>query len=264
MAGPVGARTDWNPVELSGRKQFAIGRKTAVVITLSRQAQSGGDEIAELVAGCTGMRLADRAILEQMAQRAGLPLAHVEIFDELVLGPVEALLAEWQTSVSQAVYLRRLVHTLLMLEREDNVIIIGRGAAFVLTDPGTLHVRIVAPIPCRVARLIEQQGVNRATAERMLRRNDAERARFIHQAFGADIDHPAHYDLVLNTAEISLQAATEIVGRAARSKSAQRQAAPLSPGDIIARVQRLQTRPHEPRVSEVIWQYCRRPQRSRG
>jgi cytidylate kinase len=229
-----------------------------VVITLSRQAQSGGDKIAELVAGEAGMRLADRGLLEQMAQRAGLPLAHMEMFDEMAPGPIEALLAEWQTSVSQVVYLRRLVHTLLVLEREDNVIIIGRGAAFVLTNPGTLHVRVVAPMPCRIARLMEGQDVTRVTAERTLRKNDEERARFIRQAFGAEIDNPVHYDLVVNTAELPLEQAAEVILCAAQRKRAQRQTVPVSPEDLMARVPRLRRRPHEPRVSEGVWEYCQR------
>jgi cytidylate kinase len=174
-----------------------------VVITLSRQAESGGDEVAEIVAREGGLRLADRIILEQMAQYSGIPVAHVRFFDESVHGTIESLLVEWQTSVSHATYLRRLAHTLLALEREGNVVLIGRGAAFVLTNPGTLHVRIIAPLPCRVARVMEQQGLSRVQAERVLHRSDEERARFVQQSFGAQIDNPAHYDLVLNTAEIS-------------------------------------------------------------
>jgi CMP/dCMP kinase len=229
-----------------------------MVITLSRQAESGGDEIAEHVSRLTGLQIADRAILEQMAQRAGLPLAHVRVFDESIPGPIEALLAEWQTSVSHVVYMRRLVHTLLMLEREENVIIIGRGAAFVLTNPGTFHVRIVAPMPCRVARLLARSEVGRGQAERLLRHSDEERARFVHQAFGADIDGPAHYDLVMNTAELPLEAAAEAITLAAQRKAAQRQTLSITSEDIVAHVQRLQRRPNQPRVSEVVWEFCRR------
>lgn len=233
-----------------------------MVITLSRQAESGGDEIAESIAASTGLRIADRVVLEQMAQRAGLPVSYLEVFDESVPGPVEALLAEWQTSVSQAVYMRRLVHTLLMLEREDNVIIVGRGGAFVLTNPGTLHARVIAPMPCRVARLMERQSVSQAQAERILRRIDEERQRFIHAIFGADINAPPHYDLVLNTAELSYAAAADILVRAAEHKARQRQLAPTASEDIVARVLHLQRRPHQPRVSEVVWRYCQRRPRT--
>ncbi len=233
-----------------------------MVITLSRQAESGGDEIAEIVAREGGLRVADRIILEQMAQYSGIPVAHVRFFDESVHGTIESLLVEWQTSVSHATYLRRLAHTLLALEREGNVVLIGRGAAFVLTNPGTLHVRIIAPLPCRVARVMEQQGLTRLQAERVLHRSDEERARFVQQSFGAQIDNPAHYDLVLNTAEISFSTAAELIIRAAQRKSAQRREEPLeSAEDIVARVRDLQRRPQQPRVSRVVWQFCqRRPQ----
>ncbi len=72
-----------------------------MVITLSRQAESGGDEIAEAIAAATGLRIADRVILEQMAHRASLPVSHLELYDETVPGAIEALVAEWQTSVNQ-------------------------------------------------------------------------------------------------------------------------------------------------------------------
>jgi cytidylate kinase len=230
-----------------------------VVITLSRQAESGGDEIAEIAAREANLRVADRLILEQMAQRWGVPVAHVRFFDESAHGVVESLLVEWQTSVSHAVYLRRLVHTLLALEREGDVILIGRGAAFVLMNPGTLHVRVVAPLPCRVARLMERQGLSRVQAERTLRRNDEERARFIQQSFGAQIDSPAHYDLVLNTAELSYTTAAELIVNAAQHKSVQRREETLeSAEDIVARMRDLQRRPQQPRVSRVVWQFCQR------
>ena len=233
-----------------------------MVITLSRQAESGGDEIAESIAAATGLRVADRVILEQIAQRAGLPISRLQLFDEAIPGPLEALLAEWQTSVSQASYMRRLVHTLLMLEREDNVVIVGRGGAFVLTNPGTLHVRITAPLPCRVARLMERQSVSQQQAERILRRIDEERQRFVHSIFGTDVNDPTYYDLVLNTAELTYPAAADVIARAAAHKAQQRQALPSAPDEIIARVQRLQSGPHQPRVSEVVWQFCQRRPRS--
>ena len=182
-----------------------------MVITLSRQAESGGDEIAESIAAATGLRVADRVILEQMAHRAGLPVSYLELYDETVPGPIEALVAEWQTSVNQVAYMRRLVHALLLLEREDNVIIVGRGGAFVLTNPGTLHVRVVAPMPCRVARLMQRQAVSQSQAERILLRLDEERHRFLRSVFGAEADDPTAYDLMVNTAELSYRAAAEII-----------------------------------------------------
>ena len=52
-----------------------------MVITLSREAESGGDEIARLVAERLGLQVADRAILERMSQQTGLPVEHLAVFD---------------------------------------------------------------------------------------------------------------------------------------------------------------------------------------
>lgn len=228
-----------------------------MTITISREAESGGDEIAQLVSECLGLQVADRAILERIAQHEGMPVTHLSLFDDAVPGPIEALIAEWRTSVSQVIYLRRLVRVLLVLEREDSAVIVGRGAAFVLTDPGTLHVRIVAPMPCRIARLVERQGVAQAEAERMIRRRDAVRARFVRQAFGVDIGSPTHYDLTVNTAELPPEGAVEAVAAAARRKATRRMATE-TPEDFLSHLSRFRRRPRFPRVSEVTWERCRR------
>ena len=229
-----------------------------MVITLSRQAESGGEEIAQAVVDAVGLELADRVILERIAQREGISVAQLAVFDEAMPGPIEAVIAEWRTSVSHGIYLRRLVQALLALERDDNVLIIGRGAAFVLTDPGTLHVRVVAPMPCRVARLVQRKGFFRAEAQRLLRVSEEGRARFVRQSFDADIDAPCHYDITLNTAEIWLEDAVEIILLAARRKSRRRSVALESPQDFLSHIMRFQRKPRFPRVSEVTWRHCER------
>jgi cytidylate kinase len=229
-----------------------------MVITVSREAECGGEEIARVVAEREGLQIADRAILERIAQQEGAPLSHLLRFDETVPGPIEALIAEWQTSMSQATYLRRLVHVLLLLQHEDNVLVMGRGGAFVLTDPGTVHLRVIAPMPCRIARLVQRGDVSAPEAERALRRSDDERARFVQQAFGADLQDPAHYDLVINTAELTVEAAAEAAITAARQKSKLRRMAAESSEDFVSHLSHFGRRPRQPRVSEITWEYCRR------
>jgi cytidylate kinase len=227
-----------------------------MVITLSRQTECGGEEIAQRVVEELGLEIADRVIVEHIAKREGLPTAHLAVYDDAAPGAIEAVIAEWQTSVSHVSYVRRLVHTLLTLEREGGFLIMGRGAAFVLTDPGTLHVRAVAPMPCRVARLIQRGGLARSAAERMLRRSDEARARFVRQAFDADIEAACHYDLVINTAELSAEEAGEIVALGAQRKAARRALAAERPEDLVSQVLGLRRRPRFPRVSEIVWRHC--------
>jgi cytidylate kinase len=229
-----------------------------VVITLSRQAEAGGEEIAELLCQRAGLVLADRAVLERIAQREGLPVAQLAIFDETAPGPIRAVFGEWRAPINQDTYLRQLVQVLLLLEREDNTVIMGRGAAFALSDPGTLHVRVIAPMPCRIARLVQREGLHRAQALRLLEANDEARARFIRRSFNADIADPSHYDLTSSTAELSTEDAAEAVLGAAGAKSRRRWASPEAPRDLVAHVMRFRREPGLPRVSETVWRRCER------
>jgi cytidylate kinase len=229
-----------------------------MVVTISRETEAGGEDIARLVAETAGLRTADKGILERIASQEGAPISHLLRFDEAMPGTIEALIAEWQTSISHATYLRRLVNVLLLLERDDNVLIVGRGGAFVLTDPGTFHVRIIAPMPCRVAKVVQRDGVLASEAERALRRLDDESARFIWQSFGVDIALPTHYDLTINTAELEVETAGELIVAAARRKAVRRRTPVNSAEDFVSHLSRFRRRPRLPRVSEVTWQYCRR------
>ena len=228
-----------------------------MVITLSRQAEAGGEEIAELLCERAGLVLADRTVLERIAQREGLPVAQLAIFDETAPGPIRAVFAEWRAPVNQDTYLRQLVQVLL-LEREDDTVIMGRGAAFALTDPGTLHVRVIAPMPCRIARLVQREGLHRAQAQRLLEANDEARARFIRRSFNADIADPSHYDVTLSTAELSYEDAVEAVLASARGKSRRRWTSREAPRDLVAHVIRFRRQPGLPRVSETVWRRCER------
>ena len=229
-----------------------------MVITISREAECGGEEIAELLCQQASLKLADRGILERIAEREGLPITQFAPFDESLPGPIEAVIAEWRTSVSHGIYLRNLVQALLALEREDDVVIVGRGAAFVLTDPGTLHVRIVAPMPCRVAQVVQKRGLPRLEAERLLQAQDQLRARYVRQSFNADVEDPNHYDVTINTAELSPEEACEVILLAARHKYRRRAGALEAPHDFATHMMRFRRKPPFPRVSEVTWRLCQR------
>jgi len=229
-----------------------------VVITLSRQIESGGEEIGRMVAERAELRVLDRAILEHIAEREGMPASHLEIFDETVPGLIQRLIVEWSSSVSHVSYVRRLIHVLVQLERQGQCLIVGRGGAFALADPGTLHVRVIAPMPNRVESAARRHAIPLADAERLIRRSDEEQARFIRAAFGADIGDPAHYDLTLNTSELTLEECAEIILGAARAKARRRQVAAEAPEDLPSQLSRSQHQTQFPRVRAVVWRRYQR------
>lgn len=94
-----------------------------------------------------------------------------------------------------------------------NVVIVGRGASIVLRDdPKVLRVGAVADYEVRVARIMEREHVGREKAEDTISARDEARRLNFRRFFGIDDpDDPKLYHLVINTSDIDLNYATQLV-----------------------------------------------------
>ena len=131
-----------------------------MIITISRQGATNGLFVAQLVAERLGYRIFDGELVDEIARRAQVDPHILQHFDETVVNPVSSIIWEWRSSISPDIYMRHVRETLYALAREGNAVIIGRGANFVLRGPEYLHVRLVAPLPLRVAMYMAGEGVN--------------------------------------------------------------------------------------------------------
>ena len=80
----------------------------------------------------TGYRIYDGQIIDEIARRSQVDPTVLQRFDEQVMNPVASLLTEWQSSISPEIYLRQVKNSIRSIASEDNAIIIGRGANYVL------------------------------------------------------------------------------------------------------------------------------------
>jgi len=90
-------------------------------------------------------------------------------------------------------------------------VILGRGAAFILSPARALRVFVIAPTSARIDRLAESRGLSHEQAAEHLAEEDAKRREFFRHQFGAAIDDPLHYDIVLNTGTLSIDAAVDVI-----------------------------------------------------
>jgi cytidylate kinase len=208
-----------------------------MLVTLSRQLGAGGSEVAEAVAEALAFRLVDRALAESVAARAGVAAEDVARLEERTPGFLERFLhasaAELPdpfvppTGAPADFEEARLVRATRALVRElaaeGRVVIVGRGAWAILAGaPAALHVRVVAPLEARVARLAERLGTDARAAQQLAARSDAERARYFHDYYGLDVNDPTHFDLVVNTARLGIAGAAALVVASARAIDAAR------------------------------------------
>jgi cytidylate kinase len=106
--------------------------------------------------------------------------------------------------------------------RSGNVIILGRGGAYILSDlPGALHVFLRAAESERIIAVMEREGISADEARHRVKQTDENRRAYIRQVYGHTWDLPGHYDVVLDTGRLGYDATVEAIlaalpGRATR------------------------------------------------
>jgi len=136
-------------------------------------------------------------------------LGHSDSFGEGFEG---AYLRISEMPLDDARYLQALKSVVRELARSQRIVILGRGGQFILKDyPGVLHVLIVAPLQLRANRVMKSLNLDPQAAEREVAHSDDSIREFMKKYFRSEPKDPEHYDLVINTEHLSLQAAASIV-----------------------------------------------------
>ncbi len=187
--------------------------RTGPYIALSREAGTGGVEIASLVAKRLNWDMLDKQLLDFMAECYEMPRCMLEFVDETRANWLHDVLSSWLDSqvVSHekfVVYLQRIMFLAAMYGR---IVFVGRGAHRVLPRPSGLAVRIVAPLEFRIARLMNTLGVPRKTAQRQIAQIDADRRDFYQRYFRHATNDAHEFDLTINVARMTQQSAAELI-----------------------------------------------------
>ena len=106
----------------------------------------------------------DRELLEQEAVRLGVPEAEMEKIDERPAG----IFQRFRPGSIYQRYFEALAQIMRELAERGDVILVGRGGnCFLRDDPRAFHVRLVAPMPVRVRRVMEYRWVRESVAKKL-------------------------------------------------------------------------------------------------
>ncbi|HEV2036283.1 MAG TPA: cytidylate kinase-like family protein [Candidatus Dormibacteraeota bacterium] len=204
------------------------------VITIGRQFGAGGSTVGEMLARRLKADLLEAQLIDEVARRLELPKEEVEAADEqpgsllsrllIALGsasgepmiPPET--AAWNPPNADPVFDTRLAvleitqQVIKEAARGGNVVIVGRGAAYLLSDlEGALHVYLEASHAMRVRTLMERFRISEEEARRLMKQTDENRTAYVKQVYGHDRNLPGHYDLVLNTGRLGYEATVDAI-----------------------------------------------------
>ncbi len=191
------------------------------VITISRDHATGqGRQLAQMVASRLGFEVVGRDLVEAIAAEARVRQQVVESLDEHVRSKIqEYITGEFESGgMTGSEYLSHLSRIVLTLGQHGRVIIVGRGAQFILDPHRTLRVRLTAPLEERIRQVARKRQITERDARAEILFEDSQRAAFCHQHFNRDIARPEEYDLILNYSTLHLELCAEIVERAFRSR----------------------------------------------
>jgi cytidylate kinase len=181
------------------------------VLTLSREFGAGETQFAVALAERLSMQPYDRELLEQEAVRLGVPETEIEKIDEQ---PASIFQRFRPGSIYQR-YIQALEQIMKQLAERGDVILVGRaGNCLLRDDPRAFHVRLVAPMPVRLRRVMEYRWVREGVAKKLLAQSDAQRRSFYESYFGVDWANPLEYHLTVNSGRLG-PAAVDLVSLAA-------------------------------------------------
>jgi len=231
----------------SGRRRhvasFALTIEPVPVITVARLYGAGGDSVGKMLAARLKADFLGPELIDEVAHRLELPKEEVAAADEqpgsflsrLLVALAAASPEQGATSESPAYTApytdpqsdpRRAVleytqQVIREAARSGNVVIVGRGGAYILADlPGALHIFLRASEKERVKAVMERDNLSEDEAKKKTKQVDENRRAYIRQVYGHTWDLPGHYDLVLDTGRLGYEATVEAILAALKGRAA--------------------------------------------
>jgi cytidylate kinase len=189
-------------------------------VAVSRQAGARGSSIARRVGRQLGWQVYDQDLLESLAQEGPLRDNLLAEAPESVLRWADDRLERLHSEegLSREPEVVRLARLVLILGAQGEVILVGRGAGYLLPVATTLHVRVVAPLPDRVAYLSQWLRLTREEAVEQAQQRDRQRREFLDAHFHRLPDDVDRYDLLINSSLLGEELSADLIAQAVRGK----------------------------------------------
>ena len=198
------------------------GVPASLTIAVTREAGSRGNTIGSRAGLKLGWPVYNQELLEYVAQEAATRASPADNLHPAAQEWIDARLEQLRSKFNfgQHPSMAALAKLLLSLGCHGAVVLIGRGAGFILPAASTLHVRVVAPTADRIAYMSQWLRLTREQATEQVRIRDQRRADFLRTHFRRQPEDVYQYDLVLNSSLLGEDICADLIVRAARAKLA--------------------------------------------
>lgn len=207
---------------------IARPKPRGLTVAISRQVGARGGNVAKRAGALLGWQVFDQDSLDYLMRDEA---ARTELFADLPDGAREwAEMRAMQLSQGRnwPVPFADMIRLILTLAARGEVIIVGRGAGFLLPASTTVHVRIVAPLAERIAFFADLSRLPPNEARSEVLERDHLRDAFVRSVVTVDPTDVGGYDMVLNTGRLGEFASAGLIVQAVVGRVATAEEAPSS------------------------------------
>ena len=201
------------------------------VITINREAGSGGKEIAEKLGELLGVKVYGKEILASILEKYNLTHEDVEKIKATKpgwwadfcrfykqFGTTAAIAYDSFEVDSKQLYAEE-EQILRNLAEQESCIIVGRTGFHIFKDcPDAMRLLIIANPESRVKRLMERQGVDEKGAREIMERADKARENYTKAFAGTSRYDARNYDMVLNVSGFTTDQVAQFLAENVRRK----------------------------------------------
>jgi hypothetical protein len=201
-------------------KEEGKQRISSPIVTVSRQRGSQGSFLAESLAESLGYQLLHREIIDEICKSSGYQRKIIESLDDNIRSRIEL----WFEGLFKGMYIdasdyiRQLHKVVISISELGGVVVVGRGANYMLSRDQGFHLRVIASKPRRIENLVSFQGLTAEQAEKEIDESDQTRFEFVRNNFKQEIDDPKAYDMILNTTYMDINDALKMAKEGIDSK----------------------------------------------
>jgi len=209
--------------KLAGSREFPCGRMPPS-LTVSRQCGAGtsriGRQLVEYLdtvdeSAVNGWAFFDQSLIGKIIEEDRIPdRLHPSHCPEKVKFPRSPKLAHTLEQPRSAWTLFNFTATTIRsLCGLGSAVVAGRAGNFVTADlDNTFHVRLIGSENKRVTYVRNRFQLSSEEAEKLVRKTDQARARFVRRFADAGVDDPSAYHLILNTDDLPDHLIVRIIG----------------------------------------------------
>jgi cytidylate kinase len=187
-------------------------------IALSRESGARGGTIARRVATRLGWQFYDQDLMLYMANDAAVRQGVLDGLTPTAAAWVEARLVQLrrETNLAGDGAIENLVRLVLALGAVGEAVLVGRGTGYILPRETTLNVRVVSPLPARIAYMAQWLRLPVEEATERVRVLDERRGAFLQAHFNRTSGDVHQYDMVLNSGWLGEEGCADLIVQAAQ------------------------------------------------